>query len=89
MGSMCRNITILRGLEPPATPDEIHAAALQFVRKVAGLSTPGQLASDAVAAAVTQVAAATEALLGALPARRSPPSTVPPLRRRGLGDSTG
>ncbi|WP_238438973.1 DUF2277 domain-containing protein, partial [Frankia nepalensis] len=37
---MCRNITELRGLEPPATDDEIEAAALQFIRKVSGLRQP-------------------------------------------------
>jgi len=78
---MCRNITVLRGLAPPATPDEVEAAALQYVRKVGGVSTPSQLSSPAVVAAVAAVATATRQLLDELPARRQPPATLPPLRR--------
>jgi hypothetical protein len=78
---MCRNITELRGLEPPATAEEIDAASLQYVRKVSGVQRPPVGAEDAFAAAVRDVAAATTRLLGALPARRQPPATVPPLRR--------
>jgi hypothetical protein len=73
---------MLRGLEPPATHDEIHAAALQYARKVAAVSTGPLLTSDAFTEAVEQIAAATERLLGALPPRRTPPATVPPNRRR-------
>jgi len=47
---MCRNITELRGLEPPATEAEIEAAALQYVRKVSGLRQPTPAASEAFAA---------------------------------------
>lgn len=79
---MCRNITILRGLEPPATPDEVESAARQYVRKVGGLSTARQMTSPEVEAAIAQVAAATRSLLGSLPARKSPPATLPPLRRQ-------
>ena len=78
---MCRNITELRGLEPPATDEEIDAAALQFVRKVSGLRQPPAAAADAFATAVAEVAAATRTLLAVLPERRQPPATVPPLRR--------
>ncbi len=78
---MCRNITELRGLEPPATAEEIEAAARQYVRKVSGLRQPGPAAEAAFERAVAQVAAATHGLLDALPARRQPPTTVPPLRR--------
>ncbi|CAL8968598.1 hypothetical protein TESS_TESS_01699 [Tessaracoccus sp. O5.2] len=39
---MCRNIRPLNNFEPPATPDEVHAAALQYVRKVAGTTKPSQ-----------------------------------------------
>ena len=78
---MCRNITELRGLEPPATTEEIEAAALQYVRKVSGLRQPPSAAEDAFATAVAEVAAATTRLLDVLPERRQPPSTVPPLRR--------
>jgi len=78
---MCRNITELRGLEPPASEDEIVAAARQYVRKVSGLNKPPVGAVDAFERAVDEVAAATRTLLAGLPARRNPPPTVPPLRR--------
>jgi hypothetical protein len=78
---MCRNITELRGLEPPATPVEIEAAALQYIRKVSGLPKPPAGAEEQYAAAVRRVADATGELLGVLPARRTPPAKVPPLRR--------
>jgi len=81
-GAMCRNITMLRGLEPPATHEEIHAAALQYARKVAAVTAGPLLASDVFNEAVDQIAVVTERLLGALPPRRSPPATVPPNRRR-------
>ena len=78
---MCRNITELRGLEPPATTDEVVAAARQYVRKVSGLATVPASAAAAFEAAVAEVAASTARLLDALPDRRQPPPTVPPLRR--------
>ena len=78
---MCRNITTLRGLEPAATVEEVHAAAVQYVRKVSGVAKPTEATAAAFARAVEHVAAATSALLAELPARRQPPSTVPPLRR--------
>ncbi|MFI5036212.1 MAG: DUF2277 domain-containing protein [Acidimicrobiales bacterium] len=81
---MCRNITVLRGLEPRATPDEIEAAARQYVRKVGGVTTASQLGSPAVADAIAAVTEATRRLLAELPPRRTPPSTVPPLRRSGV-----
>jgi len=79
---MCRNITNLRGLEPPASPDEVRAAALQYVRKVGSLGSGRLLESAAVTDAVEQVALATEQLLASLPERRQPPRTSPPGRRR-------
>jgi len=79
---MCRNITPLRGLEPPATPEEVTSAARQYVRKVASISTAGQMASPAIEKAIERVAAATADLLAELPPRRNPPAVVPPLRRR-------
>ena len=81
MRGMCRNITTLRGLEPAATPDEIRAAALQYVRKVSGVQKPTEATAPAVEAAVLAIAAATATHLEALPERRQPPPTVPPLRR--------
>ena len=78
---MCRNITELRGLEPPATTEEIEAAARQYVRKVSGFTRPSPANAEAFEAAVAEVAATTTRLLDSLPARRQPPQTDPPLRR--------
>jgi hypothetical protein len=78
---MCRNITELRGLEPPATDDEVEAAARQFIRKVSGLQKPPAGAEAAYERAIAHVTAEVHALLDVLPARRQPPVTVPPLRR--------
>jgi hypothetical protein len=78
---MCRNITTLRGLEPTATPQEIEAAARQYVRKVSGVQKPTAATDDAFEQAVVAVTSATTVLLNALPPRRQPPKTVPPLRR--------
>ena len=78
---MCRNITTLRGLQPPASPEEVRAAAEQYVRKVGGVATPSSATREAYDAAVDEVAAATAKLLAALPPRRVPPTTDPPLRR--------
>jgi len=78
---MCRNITELRGLEPPATTEEIEAAARQYVRKVSGFTRPSPANAEAFEAAVAEVAATTTRLLDRLPARRQPPQTDPPLRR--------
>jgi hypothetical protein len=78
---MCRNITTLRGLEPPATTDEIRAAAQQYVRKVSGITHPSAATAEAFETAVAVVADATGDLLAGLPPRRQPPRTVPPSRR--------
>jgi hypothetical protein len=78
---MCRNITTLRGLEPQATPQEIEAAARQYVRKVSGVQTVSARTEAAVDLAVRKVAEATTELLAGLPPRQQPPPTLPPLRR--------
>ena len=78
---MCRNITTLRGLEPPATDEEITAAALQFVRKVTGVSKVSDSTREPVEQAVAEISGIVVRLLDALPERRQPPKTVPPLRR--------
>jgi hypothetical protein len=78
---VCRNITTLRGLEPEATVVEIEAAARQFVKKVSGVDSTSKNTEAAFERAVQGVARATETLLRELPPRRSPPSTLPPLRR--------
>jgi hypothetical protein len=78
---MCRNITTLRGLEPPATPEEIEAAARQYVRKISGVQKTSDRTEAAFEVAVRKVTAASEELLATLPPRQQPPPTVPPLRR--------
>jgi hypothetical protein len=86
---MCRNITELRGLEPPATIEEIEAAARQYVRKVSGVARPTGGLADAMDVAAQEVAAITVRLLDELPARRQPPKTVPPLRRPEVRERLG
>lgn len=60
---MCRNIKVLHNFEPPATTDEVHAAALQYVRKVAGTTKPSQANQEAFDAAVEEIAEVTRHLL--------------------------
>jgi hypothetical protein len=86
---MCRNITTLRGLEPAATPQEIEAAARQYVRKVSGVTAPSARTGDAFDVAVAAITAATAALLETLPPRQQPPPTLPPLRRIGARAGAG
>jgi hypothetical protein len=78
---MCRNITELRGLQRPGTAVEIQAAVRQYVRKVSGVTRRSAAHAEVFEAAVAEVAAATTRLLDALPPRRQPPKTIPPLRR--------
>jgi hypothetical protein len=78
---MCRNITTLRGLEPPATTEEIEAAARQYVRKVTGITQPTAATDEAFRQAVARVARVTAEVLRELPPRRQPPKNLPPLRR--------
>jgi hypothetical protein len=75
---MCRNITTLRGLEPSATPEEIEAAARQYVRKISGVQSTSLKTERAFERAVRLVTAATTELLLELPPRQQP---LPPLRR--------
>ncbi len=63
---MCRNIRQLHNFEPPATTDEVHDAALQYVRKISGSTKPSQANAAAFERAVEAVAAATMELLGEL-----------------------
>ncbi len=60
---MCRNIRTLHNFEPPATGEEVHAAALQYVRKVSGSTKPSQANEQAFETAVSQITASTRALL--------------------------
>ena len=65
-GAMCRNIRILYNFEPPTTPDEMRAAALQYVRKVSGMQKPSRANEAVFEQAVDAVAAETARLLAAL-----------------------
>ncbi len=66
---MCRNIRVLAHFQPPTTKEEIHAAALQYVRKVSGLAKPPAADLAAFEQAVLEVAAITSRLIGALSPR--------------------
>jgi len=63
---MCRNIKTLFNFEPPATEDEIHASAVQFVRKLSGFNTPSQANVEAFDRAVADVSVAARKLLASL-----------------------
>ncbi|HEY0417228.1 MAG TPA: DUF2277 domain-containing protein [Gaiellaceae bacterium] len=63
---MCRNIRILYNFSPPTTDDEVRAAALQYVRKVSGMTKPSKANEEAFAQAVDDVTAVTEQLLARL-----------------------
>jgi hypothetical protein len=63
---MCRSIKTLRDLEPPATTEDVEAAALQFVRKVSGYRKPSRANQEAFDRAVEEVAAAAGRLLDSL-----------------------
>ena len=78
---MCRNIRILYNFEPPTTEDEIHSAALQYVRKVSGMQKPSRANEAAFERAVAEVSAATARLLGEL-VTSAPPRDREAERRR-------
>jgi hypothetical protein len=69
---MCRNIRPLHNFEPPATQEEVEAAAVQFVRKISGFTKPSQANADAFDVAVAEVAAASRRLLEALETNAPP-----------------
>jgi hypothetical protein len=69
---MCRNIHTLYNFEPPATEDEIQAAALQFVRKVSGFHSPSRANAAAFQTAVEAVAEASRELLRSLETNAPP-----------------
>jgi len=60
---MCRSIKVLRRPGPPATPEEVSAAALQFVRKISGYNKPSQANEQAFQSAVSEIASASNRLL--------------------------
>jgi hypothetical protein len=72
---MCRNIRTLHNFEPPAGDDEVHASALQYVRKISGSTKPSQANTEAFEDAVVEVERATRRLLDRLVA------TTPPKNR--------
>jgi hypothetical protein len=72
---MCRSIHTLYNFEPQATHEEVHAAALQYVRKISGFTKPSQANAEAFDRAVEAVTAASERLLGELV------TTTPPRNR--------
>lgn len=72
---MCRSIHTLYNFEPPATHEEVHAAALQYVRKISGFTNPSQANAEAFDRAVDAVTAASERLLDELV------TTAPPKNR--------
>jgi hypothetical protein len=63
---MCRNIRVLYNFAPPASADEVEAAALQFVRKISGFSKPSQANAEAFDRAVAEVTDASQRLLDSL-----------------------
>jgi hypothetical protein len=63
---MCRNIHTLHNFDPPASEEEIHVAALQYVRKISGSSKPSRANAETFERAVEEVAAATARLLDGL-----------------------
>jgi hypothetical protein len=69
---MCRNIRVLYNFEPPTTDEEVHAAAVQYVRKVSGMQKPSQANQEAFDRAVDAVSAATDRLLAELVTSASP-----------------
>jgi len=69
---MCRNIRPLHNFEPPATTEEVEAAALQYVRKISGYTKPSQANQEAFDRAVHEVAVASQRLLNALETNAPP-----------------
>jgi len=69
---MCRNIRPLFNFEPPATEDEVHDAALQFVRKISGFNKPSQVNEAAFYAAVDDIARISGRLLDSLESPTAP-----------------
>lgn len=69
---MCRNIRTLFNFDPPATEEEIQAAALQYVRKISGFNKPSKVNEEAFNLAVIEVAAVTQKLLTSLSTNAEP-----------------
>ncbi len=73
---MCRNIRPLFNFEPAATNDEIHAASLQFVRKISGFTKPSRANEEAFNAAVADIAAISRHLLASLETIAAPKDRI-------------
>jgi hypothetical protein len=69
---MCRNIRVLHNFEPPATEDEVHGAALQYVRKISGSASPSQANAEAFERAVDEIAHISAHLLADLTTNAPP-----------------
>jgi hypothetical protein len=69
---MCRNIKPLFNFEPPVTPDEVHAASLQFVRKISGFNKPSKANEAAFNAAIEEIAEASARLIHSLETSAAP-----------------
>ncbi len=69
---MCRNIRTLFNFDPPVTDEEVQAASLQFVRKITGFNKPSKTNEEAFAAAVDEIAAISNRLLGTLETNAPP-----------------
>jgi hypothetical protein len=83
---MCRNIQTLFNFEPPATDDEVHDAALQYVRKISGFTNPSQANEAAFMRAVDEVTEATRRLVDSLVTTAAPKDReVEAARRRERG----
>jgi hypothetical protein len=76
---MCRNIKTLFNFDPPVTKEEVHAASLQFVRKITGFNKPSKANEEAFQAAIEDIAAISNRLL------RSLETTAPPKNREEEG----
>ena len=69
---MCRNIKTLFNFEPPVTDDEVHAASLQFVRKITGFNKPSKANEEAFLGAIEEIAAVSSRLLRLLETNAPP-----------------
>jgi hypothetical protein len=72
LGRMCRNIRTLYNFEPPASHEEVHAAAVQYVRKISGFNKPSKANEAAFHQAIDEVAAASMRLLSSLETTSTP-----------------
>ncbi len=78
---MCRNIKTLANFEPPATDDEVRASALQFVRKLSGMTRPSRANEQVFERAVDEVTAAARTLLSSLQTNAAPRDRAEEMRK--------